>query len=242
MPGAGGCICIWRPRRAKVARWAVTASAGVRGGRGGERRPPAGRRERQAGGQGCPGGGQALRPLLRITVNGPLNQAEVCNLDIITVGRTGKRMRFSLLLLLTTATTAYRVGDIKHFLVLFAENRAFDHIFGCAKKELPGIDGIPEGAGNWLDPDDHSKGFVNVTCGTAQYVCHRDEDHSFPSTTTAIFGPGKTNGSHAPYPVATMSGCAHPAEVSNPNRGRACLFWWCTILRSCLSLHERLRW
>lgn len=113
------------------------------------------------------------------------------------------------LLLLCAAAAAYDLGDVEHFLVLFYENRAFDHIFGCAKDELPGIDGLPEGAGNWLDPNDHSKGFVPVECGSAQYVCQHDEDHSFPSTTTVIFGPGKTDGAQAPYPNVTMGGYAN---------------------------------
>ena len=101
-------------------------------------------------------------------------------------------------LLLIASASCFRVGDIEHFLVLFMENRAFDHIFGCAKDLLPGIDAIPPDAGNWKDPNDHSKGFVKVECGAARYVCHRDEDHSFTSTTIKIFGPGKTDGAKAP--------------------------------------------
>lgn len=38
--------------------------------------------------------------------------------------------------------------------------------------DLPGFDGIPP-SGHLipLDPDDPSKGYTNVTCGTAEYVC-----------------------------------------------------------------------
>ena len=52
-------------------------------------------------------------------------------------------MRFLFSLLLATAS-AFSLGDIKHFLVIFFENRSFNHIFGCAaaKGLLPGVDGL----------------------------------------------------------------------------------------------------
>jgi len=58
------------------------------------------------------------------------------------------------MLLMLPLAAAYQLGDIKHFLVLFFENRAFDHIFGCSADELPGIDGVTPDMGNWLDPND----------------------------------------------------------------------------------------
>jgi len=96
--------------------------------------------------------------------------------------------------------------------VIFFENRSFDHIFGCSK--LPGIDGIKPGMGNWRDPNDHSKGFVEVKCGSAEYVCSHDEDHSFTGTTIQLFGPGVTTGAHAPYPNVTMGGYANHSLTS----------------------------
>jgi phospholipase C len=119
-------------------------------------------------------------------------------------------------LLLLPAVAAYKVGDIKHFLVLFYENRAFDHIFGCSADQLPGIDGVKEGMGNWLDPNDHSKGFVPVGCGEAKYVCDQEPDHSFTGTTKDIWGPaaGPANASHSPYAAATMSGYANHSRTS----------------------------
>ena len=114
--------------------------------------------------------------------------------------------------LLATTPLAYQIGDIKHFLVIFYENRAFDHIFGCSADELPGIDGVTPDMGNWLDPNDHSKGFVKVGCGEATYVCSHDEDHSFTGTTKEIWGPAATpaQAAHAPYPNVTMSGLKRP--------------------------------
>eukprot|EP01043_Picozoa_sp_COSAG02_P063326 COSAG02_NODE_8944_length_2388_cov_15.331149_3_plen_74_part_01 len=49
---------------------------------------------------------------------------------------------------------------IDHFVVLFMENRAFDHLFGCLDK--PGIDGIPKG-GHFVpkDPNNESAGSVH---------------------------------------------------------------------------------
>ena len=55
-----------------------------------------------------------------------------------------------------------------HFVVLFMENRAFDHMFGCHDKA--GVDGIINHTVP-VDPDDTSKGVINVTCGTAKLVC-----------------------------------------------------------------------
>ena len=61
---------------------------------------------------------------------------------------------------------------IEHFVVLLKENRPFDHIIGCM--DLPGADSAATMARNrtlLVDPSDPSKGSVNVTCGTANYVC-----------------------------------------------------------------------
>ena len=125
------------------------------------------------------------------------------------------RLRSLLTLLLVPAATALNVGDIEHFLVLFFENQSFDRIFGCAGDELPGIDGVDnETMGNFVDPNDESKGFVKATCGAATYVCTHDEDHSFPAVTTQVFGPGATDGAAAPYPPATMTGFANVSSDS----------------------------
>ena len=61
---------------------------------------------------------------------------------------------------------------IEHFIVLLKENRAFDHIVGCM--DLPGADSAATMKRNrtlLIDPDNPSRGGVNVTCGTANYVC-----------------------------------------------------------------------
>ena len=61
---------------------------------------------------------------------------------------------------------------IEHFIVLFMENRAADHTFGCMLGENPEFDGIPkEGRQIMKDPKNPSAGNVTVTCGTAPYVC-----------------------------------------------------------------------
>eukprot|EP00930_Biecheleria_cincta_P100062 TRINITY_DN91677_c0_g1_i1.p1 TRINITY_DN91677_c0_g1~~TRINITY_DN91677_c0_g1_i1.p1 ORF type:complete len:610 (-),score=110.75 TRINITY_DN91677_c0_g1_i1:521-2080(-) len=48
------------------------------------------------------------------------------------------------------------------------ENHAADSFFGCM--DLPGFDGI-KGHTIPKDPDNPSKGGINVTCGGAQYIC-----------------------------------------------------------------------
>ena len=76
---------------------------------------------------------------------------------------------------------AYFQQKVDHFVVLYMENRGFDHIFGCMNLTDslggPPVDGIPpEG---WIIPTDPARPvnltdnstFVRATCGTAQYVC-----------------------------------------------------------------------
>ena len=49
--------------------------------------------------------------------------------------------------------------------VLFMEDRPFDHTFGCM--ELPGADYVKHGT-----PINGSNGTAMFTCGDAPYVCH----------------------------------------------------------------------
>lgn len=62
-------------------------------------------------------------------------------------------------------------SKIKHMVVLYMENRPFDHMLGCmvGEGELPGADGINGSLQLWTDAN-HSNS-VTVTCGTAPYVC-----------------------------------------------------------------------
>ena len=65
-----------------------------------------------------------------------------------------------------------RQSKIDHFVVLYMENHAADQIFGCMG--LPGFDGIPpEGHKVPHDPDNPALGSVNISCGTADYVCKK---------------------------------------------------------------------
>lgn len=61
-----------------------------------------------------------------------------------------------------------RQSKIDHVVVLYMENHAADNFFGCM--DLPGFDGI-RGHRIPADPADPSKGFINITCGAAPYVC-----------------------------------------------------------------------
>ena len=84
---------------------------------------------------------------------------------------------------------------IEHFVVLFMENRAFDHLLGCL--DLPGIDGIPK-SGHPLPmyPDHPQMGHSTVTCGTQPYVCTNGPGYNLWA---GKFKPG-TNASYYPYP------------------------------------------
>ena len=127
--------------------------------------------------------------------------------------------------LLFATASAFSLGDIKHFLVIFFENRSFNHIFGCAaaKGLLPGVDGLKAGMGNYKDPSDPSSGFIDALeqCGKAEYVCSHSPDHSFPGTQQQIFGGAcdaacaadcATRGT---CPNETMGGYAYNSRTHN---------------------------
>eukprot|EP00966_Prymnesium_polylepis_P047567 1101492-Prymnesium_polylepis.1 len=49
------------------------------------------------------------------------------------------------------------------------ENHPADHLFGCMN--LPGFDGIPPGGHQIPKAPGLPLGSINVSCGTADYVC-----------------------------------------------------------------------
>ena len=67
-----------------------------------------------------------------------------------------------------TMKTPPHQSKIDHVVVLYMENHAADHFLGCM--DLPGFDSV-KGHSFPKDPSDPSKGAVEVTCGTADYVC-----------------------------------------------------------------------
>ena len=92
---------------------------------------------------------------------------------------------------------------ISHMVVLYMENRPFDHILGCmvGEGELPGADGINGSLKLWTDAS-HTRS-VNVTCGTAPYVCKGGP--SFDNY-QGFFPPGSNDSHYFPYgPPGTQS-------------------------------------
>jgi len=90
-------------------------------------------------------------------------------------------------------------SKIEHFVVLYMENRPFDHIFGCMLQNeglMPGADGVTHGQPIAVDPDDPSKGYVNITCGTAEMVCKGGASYSLFAPK---FKPGAGNVATFPY-------------------------------------------
>lgn len=61
------------------------------------------------------------------------------------------------------STLLYPQDKIEHMVILFVENRASDHIWGCMLGDRPGFDGIPS---NSAAAKDNATG-----CGTATLVC-----------------------------------------------------------------------
>lgn len=118
-----------------------------------------------------------------------------------------------------------RQDKIDHMVVLFMENRAFDHVLGCLVGDKPGADGVPKGGMKIpKDPKNASgcaacanstgcagcAGFTNATCGKAELVCHGGGGFS-------IFGGHLKNTSEASaYPYGEQGmGYGVPESVSS---------------------------
>ena len=85
-----------------------------------------------------------------------------------------------------------RQRKIDHVVVLYMENHAADHFFGCM--DLPGFDGI-RGHSVPKDPNDPSKGVIQITCGKAPYVCEKGPSYDTFAPKFAADG----NPNHYPY-------------------------------------------
>ena len=76
--------------------------------------------------------------------------------------------------------------------------------------DKPGVDGIPTGGRLIpIDPNDPSKGSVNVTCGTATHVCHGGGGYS---TSDGKFKPGASSGKYPYGPQDDKYSYAHGAK------------------------------
>jgi len=77
---------------------------------------------------------------------------------------------------------------IKHIVVLYQENRAFDHMFGWSG--LKGIEGLTGEETNPIDPNDPGKGSVKVL-PNASYIAVFDPNHEMKAYDFKTFGkPG----------------------------------------------------
>ena len=87
------------------------------------------------------------------------------------------------LLVLTLVSASLAINpNIKHFVVLMLENRAFDHMCGWMKRDNPNIDGL---TGTEYNEHEGVKYFVNTTC---PYVNPFDPDHEFDAVTMQVMG------------------------------------------------------
>jgi len=102
-----------------------------------------------------------------------------------------------------------RQQKVDHFVVIYMENHAADHYFGCM--DLPGFDGIRDGHSFPVDPSNTSKGIVNVTCGTSPYVCSAGPSYD---TYASKFGIG---GQPDKYPYSEQSDQNSGLHGASPN-------------------------
>mmetsp|Transcript_54828 Transcript_54828/g.164069 ORF Transcript_54828/g.164069 Transcript_54828/m.164069 type:complete len:164 (-) Transcript_54828:1640-2131(-) len=107
---------------------------------------------------------------------------------------------FILVAVIFAAAAACAAQKVEHVVLLVMENRAFDHVFGFATAELPGIDGLDGTESNPVDPSDPAKGSVSVTDANATYVCPGGPTQAFSVTCGDYFGPGKTDCAGPTFP------------------------------------------
>ena len=86
------------------------------------------------------------------------------------------------------------------------ENRPFDHYYGFAQAQLPGIDGLTGDEFNRLNASDPSSRVEKVANGKANYVCKTPSVESWGIYVNDFYGPGVWNGSKTPCPPASMDG------------------------------------
>lgn len=102
-------------------------------------------------------------------------------------------MRPLFLFLLLLPALVASGNPVKHIIVLMMENRSFDHFLGWLKTALsPRIDGLTPGMSTPRDPNDLSKGTVEIT-RDGYDVSPDDPKHDFDNIAVQI-GDGSMNG------------------------------------------------
>jgi len=126
-----------------------------------------------------------------------------------------------------------RQQKIQHFVVLFMENRAADHIFGCMLGDKPGYDGIPpSGHSIPYDPVEPSKGGVSVECGAADNVCtgsagfNRYASHFAPNANNDTYPYGHQGDKYSFTHLLDVPAPAHAEQVEKKDTSR-CSHYHC---------------
>jgi phospholipase C len=78
-------------------------------------------------------------------------------------------------------------SPIKHVVVLYQENRGFDHVFGFARERGIKVNGLSGNESNPLSLSDPSQGRLKVQKGSP-LVATMDPNHGMPAYTLKIFG------------------------------------------------------
>ena len=100
-----------------------------------------------------------------------------------------------LLLQLAGPASSTSSSPIKHVVVLYLENRGFDHVLGFATDQL-GVNGLRGDESNPFSLSDPSLGRLKVMPG-APFVATMDPNHGMPAYTLKIFGNSTYDGTSA---------------------------------------------
>eukprot|EP00249_Psilotum_nudum_P036345 c6857_g1_i1 orf=255-1811(-) len=104
---------------------------------------------------------------------------------------------------------ANMTSPIKTVVVLFLENRSFDHILGWQKQLNPEIDGVTGQECNPLSTTEPNSPLVYFTDNAENVIS--DAGHSFEAVREQVFGSGDTSANPPP-----MNGFAQQAETISP--------------------------
>ena len=118
------------------------------------------------------------------------------------------------------STPPPRQNKIDHFVVLYQENRGFDHTFGCmGLKDSAGgppADGVDPVEGRYIPTDPkvavdkkNASTFVRAQCGTAPYVCQGGPGYD---PYAGKFGPGGNPNAYPYGPMDDKNSYSHGAK------------------------------
>ena len=113
--------------------------------------------------------------------------------EVMTLSADQITSRLEMLRLTAPPPRSRAAKKIDHFVVMFLENRAFDHMLGCLASDIPGVDGIDPTGGHRIPTATGHTGADGYMLTTGIKWCSGGGDLAVPN----LFGAGN-DGGHCP--------------------------------------------